>query len=66
MQQRRGGGGGGGRSPAELREIRRMACLKAAATFCGHYATVHEDVKSTDVLKVAEAFERWVQQERPD
>lgn len=41
-------------------EIRRLACLKAAATFCGHYATVHEDVKSTDVLKVAEAFERWV------
>ena len=38
----------------------RLACLNAAATFCGHYATVHEDVKSADVLKIAEAFERWV------
>jgi hypothetical protein len=38
----------------------RVACLNAAATFCGHYATVHEDVKSADVLKIAEAFERWV------
>src|SRR4029077_19539998 len=32
VPQRRGGGGGG-RSPAELREIRRMAVLKAAAAF---------------------------------
>ncbi len=42
-----------------------MSALRSAAIFCGHYATVHEDVKSTDVLKVAEVFERWVLQERP-
>ena len=33
---------------------------QAAATFCGHCATVHEDVKSAGMLKIAEAFERWV------
>src|SRR6266851_6147817 len=32
IQQRRGGGGNG-RTPAELRDIRRLACLKAAAAF---------------------------------
>lgn len=57
MQQRRGGGGG--RSPAELREIRRLACLKAAATFCGGKA-LNTEVSTADLLKVAEALERWV------
>jgi hypothetical protein len=33
LTQTRRGGGGGGRSPAELREIRRLTCLKAAAAF---------------------------------
>jgi hypothetical protein len=41
------------------REIRRMACLKAAADFCGGKAFSTE-VSTADVLKVAEAFERWV------
>ena len=47
------------------RKIRRLACLNAAATFCGHYSTVHEEVRSNDVLKIAEAFERWVLEPEP-
>lgn len=40
-------------------EIRRMAVLKAAATFCGGKA-LNTEVSTQDVLKVATAFERWV------
>jgi len=57
MQQRRGGGGGG-RSPAELREIRRLTCLKAAAEFCAR----RPDVKSAQVVEVAERWLQWVEQ----
>ena len=32
----------------------------AAHDFCGHKAIVREDVSTADVLKVAEAFERWI------
>ena len=49
-----------GRSPAELREIRRLACLKAAASFTAGRSIAGQDVSSADVVKVAEAFERWV------
>jgi hypothetical protein len=56
MQQRRGGGGR--RSPAELREIRRLTCLKAAAAFGASRA----DMKSADVLKVADLWVAWVEQ----
>ena len=48
--------------PAE-RLAARVAALQAAATFCGHYATMHEEVKSTDVLRIAELFERWLLRE---
>jgi hypothetical protein len=57
MQQRRGGGGGG-RSLAELREIRRLTALKAAAAFGASRA----DMKSSDVLKVADLWVAWVEQ----
>jgi hypothetical protein len=57
MQQRRGGGGGGGRSPAELREIRRPTCLKAAAEF----GASRPEAKSSDVLAIAERFLSWVE-----
>jgi len=50
--------GGGGRSPAELRDIRRLAVLKAAAEFCA----ARPDVKSADVLKVADIWLAWVEQ----
>ena len=57
-QQRRGGG----RAQVEPREIRRLACLKAAAIFAaGKCLGGSNEVKTADVLKVAEAFERWVQ-----
>jgi hypothetical protein len=36
--------------------ITRLACLKAAAEF----AASRPDAKSTDVLKIAEAWEAWV------
>lgn len=57
MQQRRGGGGGG-RSPAELREIRRLTCLKAAAAF----GASRPDVKSADVLAIADRWVAWIEQ----
>jgi len=56
QQQRRGGGGG--RSPAELREIRRLAVLKAAAEF----GASRPDMKSADVLCVAHRWLAWVEQ----
>jgi hypothetical protein len=43
--------------------ITRLVCLKAAATFCASKA-LNTEVSTADVLKIAEAFERWVQQER--
>ena len=53
---------GSGPSPSAARErgIVRQACLKAAASFCAGKAVAGVDVKSTDVLKIAEAFEEWV------
>jgi hypothetical protein len=58
--QRRGGGGG--RSPAELGDSRRLSVLKAAAAF----GTSRPDMKSADVLKVADARLAWVEKpERP-
>ena len=43
--------------------IVRQACLKAAASFCAGKAVAGVDVKSTDVLKIAESWERWVLEE---
>jgi len=57
IPQRRGGGGGG-RSAAELREIRRLTCLKAAAAF----GASRPDVKSADVLSIADRWLAWVEQ----
>jgi hypothetical protein len=43
------------------REIRSLACLKAAATFAaGKCLGNSTDIRTADVLKVAEAFEQWV------
>lgn len=39
-----------------------MSALRSAAIFCGHRATVVEDVKSSDVLKIAEAWLAWLEQ----
>lgn len=38
------------------RTITRLACLKAAADF----ASSRHDLKSGEVLRIAESFERWV------
>jgi hypothetical protein len=40
--------------------ITRLAVLKAAAYFCGQRCTVDENVKSSDVLKIADAWLAWV------
>jgi hypothetical protein len=56
VQQRRGGSGG--RSPAELREIRRLTVLKAAAAFCAS----RPDVKSSEVVRVADRWLAWLEQ----
>jgi hypothetical protein len=50
---------------SEKREerITRLAVLKAAATFCGGRA-VSNEVSSSDVLKIAEAWLKWVETKR--
>src|SRR5919199_4917168 len=48
---------GAGRSPAELREIRRLSVLKAAAAF----GASRPDLKTGDVLKVADCWLAWVE-----
>ncbi len=45
-----------GINPAKDRTITRLACLKAAAEF----GASRPDAKSTDVLKIAEKWEAWV------
>lgn len=45
--------------------ITRLAVLKAAAAFCGAYATAHAEVKSSDVLKIAQVWLAWVEQPQP-
>lgn len=46
---------------ARDRTITRLACLKAAATFAaGKCLGGNAEIKSTDVLAIAEAWERWV------
>jgi hypothetical protein len=60
QQQRRGGGGG--RSPAELRDVRRLSVLKAAAAF----GASRPDVKSADVLKNADLWLTWVERSEPE
>lgn len=52
---------GGGRSPTELRDIRRLAVLKAAAAF----GASRPDLKSADVLTLAERWLAWVEQSDP-
>ena len=39
----------------------RLEVLKAAAAFCGAKAAASSDVKSTDVLKIAESWLAWVE-----
>jgi len=58
LTQPRRGGGGGGRSPAELREIRGLTALKAAAAF----GASRPDMKSADVLAIADRWVAWVEQ----
>jgi hypothetical protein len=48
---------GPGRSPAELRDIRRLSVLKAASAF----AASRPDMKSADVVVVAERWLAWVE-----
>jgi hypothetical protein len=43
------------------REIRRMSALRSAAIYCGHRATVDEHIKSSDVLRIAEAWLAWLE-----
>lgn len=49
-------------SSTRERTITRLACLKAAANFASGKCIAGVDVKTADVLRVAEAFEQWVQQ----
>jgi hypothetical protein len=53
-------------SPAQLdRADARATALRAAATFCAGKCLAGVDVKSADLLKIAEAFERWLEREAP-
>jgi hypothetical protein len=42
--------------------IAKMSALRSAAIYCGHRSTVTEDAKSSDVLKIAEAWLKWLEQ----
>jgi hypothetical protein len=55
IQQRRSG-----RSQSDPREIRRLAVLKAAAIF----GASRPDMKSADVLTLADRWIAWVEQQR--
>ena len=61
-------GPGHGTAPAgdieHDRQTRRMSALRSAAAFCAG-RSVSSDVSSSDVLKIAEAFERWLERETP-
>jgi hypothetical protein len=53
-------------SPDESdRLLARSTALQAASRFCAGKCVAGIDVKSTDVLKIAEAFARWLQGEPP-
>ena len=51
--------------PASDREriITRLSVLRSAATFVAGYAQCREDVKSSDVLAIADVWLKWVEQE---
>jgi len=53
--------GNGASSPARDRAIARMSALRSAAIFAGHRANVDESVKSSDVLRIAEAWLAWLE-----
>lgn len=53
--------GGGGRPQPDPRIIARLTCLKVAAAFGASRA----DMKSADVLKVADAWFAWVEKGGP-
>ena len=45
--------------PAKSRTISRLAVLKAAASF----AATRQDIKSADVLRIAQSWLTWVQKD---
>jgi len=57
LPQRRGGF----RSQSDPREIRRLACLKAAAQFASGKCASGADIHSREVLAIAEAWLEWVE-----
>jgi hypothetical protein len=52
----------GGRPHSDPREIRRLACLKAAAWFASGKCAADADIRSRDVLAIADAWLAWVEQ----
>jgi hypothetical protein len=56
------GAGAPAAEPERDHQRRRMSALHSAATFCAG-RSVSNDVSSVDVLKVAEAFERWLERD---
>ena len=57
LPQRRGGF----RPQSDPREIRRLACLKAAAQFASGKCAGGADIHSREVLAIAEAWLEWVE-----
>lgn len=54
--------GGSGRSPAELRDIRRLSVLRSAAEF----GASRPEIKSADVLAIAGRWLAWVEDKGGD
>lgn len=56
------GGGRPGMTPEERREIKRMNILRTAADFAGRTSmSSSEPIKSSDVLKIADAWLKWLE-----
>ena len=56
------GGGRPGMSPEERMEIKRMNILRTAADFAGRKSmSSGDEIKSTDVLKIADSWLRWLE-----
>lgn len=52
----------GGWPQGDPREIRRLACLKAAAWFASGKCAAGADIKSADAIRIADAWLAWVEQ----
>jgi len=66
QQQRTGNVRSFGRSQAELHDIRREAVLNSAVAFASAKVAAGTEISGTDVIAMAKAFLRFVEEDRPE